>query len=194
MSKRLFIGSLLNTDDSARLFAMKDELGPKFEAWWNCSLRWVKPEKLHLTWLFLGDCDSAKEKQIIDTLNAEMPAVQEMTLKYESLQFIGSEQRPNAMVLLPVEAPTEVKEFGKLLRDKLGTLCQNKEDLGFLPHVTMFRMPREHKGKYPIKEELDLSNYLPYTQAIKNVALIESHFGTGKSGYKVLAEHKLANK
>lgn len=66
-TRRLFLGTFLTPEDQSRIVDGKRTLEPLL-AQWNCKLRWVKPEKLHMTWLFMGDCDLETENAIIATI------------------------------------------------------------------------------------------------------------------------------
>jgi 2'-5' RNA ligase len=182
---------MLNAEDSKMLSSMKADLDPLFATWWNCQLRWVQPQKLHITWLFLGDCDEAQESAIRTTLEGRCPHLESGEIHYSKMDFIGPKNRPNAMVLHATKIPDQYTQFAASLRNELGKFCKRDEDLGFLPHITMFRLPRDHHGQIHIKEELNPSSYLPYIQTIDKISLIESHYGRGRSDYQELSTFKL---
>lgn len=194
MSKRLFLGTLLSAEQSHTLLELKLELDPLLKNCWNdCQLRWVKPEKLHITWLFLGDCDLVKEVSVLEILKAKLSGISSLSLQYDQLEIFASKTRPVAGVLIPKTITNEVQELGTLLRMNLGQFCQKKADFSFRPHLTLFRFRSEQRSIILRQEQLDLSKYLPLKHDITNVSLIESHSGKRKDAYEQIAEFKLVN-
>ena len=192
MTKRLFIGTLLSPEQRRLLSDLKAELAPVFaQSWVNCKLRFVKPEKLHITWLFIGDCQDGIETVISKILASRLAGISPVSLQYEQLEIFGSKTRPRALVLSSGTAQAEIQELGTLIRKNLGHFCQKKEDLSFRPHLTLARFPHGYRQATALKPELDLIKYLPLKQDIACVSLIESHYGTQKDSYERLADFPL---
>lgn len=182
---------MLKAEQAELLGKLKDQIEPLLTEWWHCKLRFVRPEKLHTTCLFLGDCDETEEADILSLMSDEIPKLKSCTLHYDRLSFFGSSARPNAMVLLPSHVPDEMKTIGRTVRTLLSGFCKNKENLEFRPHLTIFRFPKEHRRRYELKEPLNLTAYLPLVQEIKQISLIESHLGSQAADYEIIAEFKL---
>lgn len=186
MAKRLFVGSLLEPAQAQLLSQLKQELSPIFEQWWNCKLRWVKAEKLHITWLFLGDTEAKLEAEILEKLKSQLAGLKPFELQYDQLEFFGKEPRPTAMVLTPSSPSEQVIELGNSLRKSIGHFCQSKADHVFRPHLTLLRFPRDEQQKFSLHKPLDLSAYLPLAQKIEHVSLIESHTGLTSQSYEII--------
>lgn len=192
MPKRLFVGTLLTHEQADLLSRLRQELEPQLEKWWHCKLRWVKPEKLHTTWLFLGSTDEEAEKAVHQKLEELTPKFSSTELSYDCLKLFPHKSHPVALVLLPSEIPEGVHKISDELRKEIGKYCEKKEGRPFRPHLTLLRFPKDLKQKLLWEtEELNLSSYLPMTQKFTKLSLIESHLGQSKDGYEVLAEYNL---
>lgn len=191
MTKRLFIGTMLPIEDAEKIAEMRQSIEPKLQEWWDCELRWVRPDKLHITWLFLGNCDSSTEAKIAEQLPSILENQSKLDINYEDFTMFGSDGRPNAVVLLPRDLSAGVLDLGNKLREKLGNFCEKKEEYKFRPHLTLFRFPRDTKKDYRVEEGLDISKYVPMRQKIEKLSLIESHTGQDGVDYKIISEYSL---
>lgn len=189
MKKRLFLGTMLPITDAEHLADMRQAIEPTLLEWWNCELRWVRPDKLHITWLFIGDCDAEQEQAILKSM--ESMELHKTSLDYAALSLFGESGRSNAGVLLPKEISSTVKELGATLRKNLNQFCHKEEEHPFRPHLTLFRFPRDNKMDYQIQDGLDISKYIPLHQNINHITLIESHAGPDGIDYKTLADFNL---
>lgn len=192
MYRRLFVGTLLSHEQAEILNRVRDAIEPRLSDWWHCKLRWVKTEKLHTTWLFLGDCDEHAEKAVKDKLGSLCKQLHPTELHYDSLKLFPHRSHPVALVLLPDSIPEGVKQISDALRTELGSYCQKKEDRPFRPHLTLLRFPKDLKEKLIWNEELNLNAYLPMTQQFQKISLIQSHLGSTKDSYEVLADYPLS--
>lgn len=192
MQKRLFVGTLLPDEELDLLSRLRDELEPRLARWWHCKLRWVKPSKLHTTWLFLGSCDDATQKEVNARLESAAAQLHSTELKYDSIELFPNKSHPVALVLLPASIPEGVKQISALLRKDIGQFCEKKEDRPFRPHLTLLRFPKDLHEKLIWKDnELKLEEYLPLTQTFKSFSLIESHLGQSRDGYEILRDYQL---
>jgi 2'-5' RNA ligase len=193
MTKRLFIGSLLAEEQRQTLLDLRKELSCLLaQSWNNAALRWVRPDKLHITWLFLGDCDEAGERAVRAILREKLAGVLRLSLSYEKLEIFGPPGRPKALVLLSPHAGAPVQELSSLIRKNLGHFCQKKEDLSFRPHLTLCRFPYGYRQRTVMPELGELARFLPVVQEISCLSLIESHLGGSRDSYQPLEDYLLS--
>ena len=191
MIKRLFIGTMLPVEDAEKIAEMRQSIEPKLQEWWDCELRWVRPDKLHITWLFLGNCDEANQEKIKEALPKLLDRQPRLQVTYEDFTMFGSKGRPNAVVLLPKQLDSAVLELGERLRDNLDRYCEKANEYKFNPHLTLFRFPRDTKKDYRVEDGLDISKYVPLQQRIEKLSLIESHTGNDGVDYRIISEYAL---
>lgn len=192
MAKRLFIGTMLPSPSQARVTELRQSIEGTLSNWWDCKLRWVRPDKLHITLLFLGDCDEEKEAKILSTLDSMAGTLPATYLDYEQFEIFYSHRRPNAAVLLPSKVSPELLSIGKALKSQLAEFGQKQEEeYDFRPHLTLFRFPRDTHKRYKVEGDLDLGAHLPLRQEINQFSLIESHTGSQSADYIQIKNYTL---
>ncbi len=190
-TKRLFIGTMLSSQAAGNLAELRKAIEPDLEKCWQARLRFVKPEKLHMTWLFLGNCTEVNESEIVEKLSSIQNDCKRMKIQFESLGFFPDKRRPVGMALLPERVPEQVFELSGKLRSAFSHL-ENADTRDLKPHITIFRFPKESRRKYQIESLPDLSSFLPFELDIGCLSLVESHFGDGALEYKVLRNFELS--
>lgn len=189
-SKRLFVGTFLSQEERQRLKEAREKLEPLLLQEWNCKLRWVRPEKLHMTWLFLGDCDSSSEEGVSDTLSQftqENALVKEdATIIFDQFDFFPNQAKRSLMALLPNTVPNGFSTLAKSLRNQLLKFCQKRESEELRPHLTIFRFDRTDHRKYSLPRAIDLSGIAPIDLDVSSFSLIHSHHGSSQEDYQIL--------
>src|SRR5271156_497063 len=97
---RLFLGTFLPSEMQAVLGEVA-QLNKELDKSWQCNLRWVREEKLHLTWLFLGKVEETRLPDLDSetlTLLKKRPKIKEITINYDSLQVWYSRGVPQLIV------------------------------------------------------------------------------------------------
>ncbi|WP_457593010.1 RNA 2',3'-cyclic phosphodiesterase [Hydrogenimonas sp.] len=126
---RLFLGSFANVEfydeirrDMARFFDAK----------------WVEPKNLHLTWLYLGEQQSATP--VIDRLQP-LKMLPRMPLSMQGYGTFGS-PLPRVFYLKTSRVVTSV------IHTKISELLGSEEEEAFHPHITMARIKKVHANGY----------------------------------------------
>lgn len=197
MRKRLFIGTFLSEEDRQRLKEARQKLEPILLQQWNCKLRWVRPEKLHMTWLFLGDCDLDTENAICQQLSQisldNSLAKEDSIISFKKFDFFPSRAKRSLMALLPNTVPGGFGTLAKKVRKQLLKFCENKESEELRPHLTIFRFDRSDHRKHEFPAQLDLSSLPPINLDVSSLSLIHSHHGSSKEDYQILNSYKLSS-
>lgn len=168
---RLFIGTLLKEAERENVQEFVDS-NKEFRDKWGKHFRLVAPEKLHITWMFLGECDEVLQNEARDLLKEIAANSQSCVIEYDRMVFWSSNKFPRVGVLIAGHCPAEiekpVKELKRLLLPKLQNAGDQKSE--FKPHITLTRF----KSKCVIEEEFIQTQCLPIKQTIKEVSLIRS--------------------
>ena len=192
MAKRLFIGTMLPAPSQQAVADLRQSIEGDLAARWNCKLRWVRPDKLHITLLFLGICEPEQEAEIRKILTRLAPSLPQTQISYEEFEIFYSQKRPNAAVLLPAQVEEQLAEIGSKFRAELSQFCQKQDEThAFRPHLTLFRFPADNKTRYTVDGKLNLDKWLPLEQEIKQFSLIESHTGSQGADYIIVEEFAL---
>jgi len=130
--------------------------------------KWVEEENLHLTWVFLGECEDAEAIKTklasITPLEAEVPVAE--------LGYFG---RPPRILYAKAES--------KLLYGKARAFkAAGFELYRFKPHVTLCRIKKIHDYR-AYKERLKSFTEKPLGRIMPEIALYKSDLGRDGSRY-----------
>lgn len=104
-------------------------------------IRWVAPDRVHLTLKFIGEADAESERAIA----AAIALVAERHAPFEArLTAVGafpSLRRPR-VVWVGLEASPELAALQKDVEDELAVLGIDREERSFRPHLTLGRARR----------------------------------------------------
>ncbi|MBX9687690.1 MAG: RNA 2',3'-cyclic phosphodiesterase [Candidatus Obscuribacterales bacterium] len=194
LNKRLFIASFLDKQSQERISERQSYFQAKFECSGNLKLRFVRAEKLHLTWLFLGDCPEESICEINSVLSSLLKGKAKLQGMFTKESILGPDSRPQAFVLEADPAGPEISLLQKEIKESLQKFLQKPDKSIFRPHLTIFRFQRDLKQKVEIKKSaLSDCDLLPFVMKIQSLYLLESHAGKNKDSYEILAEFKLGN-
>ena len=122
--------------------------------------RWTKPEKLHVTLVFLGDVDAVRVPAVIDAASGLRVNPFHLVLDYAMPIY-----RSGMLWLTPRQPPDELGSLVKELTTRLQPCGFEPEARRFRPHVTL---ARKLSGK-PNCQQID-----PIDWPIDSFALVES--------------------
>ena len=177
---RLFIASPISRDIQEALRGLQETGKTKVS-----SIRWVKPEKIHLTWIFLGWTDSGLQAKIEESIReAALPS----TSFDLSVTGLGVFPRLNAprVVWAGIREEKNLTALHRKLSTAMASLGFPREERPFRPHLTLGRV---EKGAVPdsfirwVAQEKDLEIG---RCEIREVVLMKSELKPGGSVYTPL--------
>jgi len=148
------------------------------------SLRKVLPEKIHLTWKFLGDFSASKTKELIEKVDESAKLIEQTSLNMTALEIWPNRKRPRQIVITSNERSSTINSFYNTLEDGLFKLDIAKESRKFNPHITLARFKKNTKCNRPILQLLE--NFIPQSLYINNVNIVQSTLSSKGSDYKIL--------
>ncbi len=150
---RLFVGSFLQGPEAERISAITKARASQISSGFlpgktiEFKIRALPKEKLHMTWLFLGEVNSIAveelTRQFASTLTQLKQKLSRSTfeLSYDHLSLWPSEDKARVVVLRPSMPPPEVSLIDSVIRAALSTFQENEEVYPqFNPHLTLFRV------------------------------------------------------
>lgn len=99
-------------------------------------LRYTKQEQLHLTLLFLGECDEEEGKWVIDKLKTVHFNPFQMTI--HGVGAFPSQKNPR-VIWAGVEKNSELINLHSQVKDKLSAFASESSARVFKPHITLAR-------------------------------------------------------
>lgn len=189
-TRRLFVGTFLSPGQQEALKHLsehRDEL----ENLWHCRARIVKPVKLHLTWLFLGDVEG-KLDEIRAKLQPTVSKFSRLSINFDQIEFWPSAKRSRMVVMTPSLVPDAVKEIAAEIESQLKSYVSKPGHREYRPHITLARLEREtFKANALELPDWLVSKSVPVTQRIEKIELIESELGRGGDEYVSLQSFDL---
>ncbi len=202
---RLFIGSFLSDDERARLSRIA-ACNQHLSGLWHKKVRWTEDERLHLTWLYMGEYDDQAAAAVRETFQERLAAlgkepIEATTISYDHMALWPSPRKARTGVLTASVIPPMVQEIESLVRANMRDILppgDRKWD-EFQPHLTIFRIdhPRlsqEDEGlpQRPTLQAVKLeAGVLPVVHALDEVCLLESDLGKKTRGYIPLSSIRL---
>jgi RNA 2',3'-cyclic 3'-phosphodiesterase len=137
---RTFLAIELEPEVRERLIGLQEKLAQSIP-----DVKWVEPENLHLTLLFLGNVD---ERELPAVCRAAQDAVSELpafALTIESASCFPNARRPRVLWAGIGSGVQEVVAVHDALETALLELgCYRREERQYTPHITLGRVKSEH--------------------------------------------------
>lgn len=188
MLKRLFVAINLPKE-------IKEELGEIEKELSEIPAKWVKPENLHLTLVFLGYLKKEHLEKVFFAIENSTKGILPFSLKLLNTTFAPKKEKIPRMVWVEVEKKKELLDLQKKLVENL--ISQNvpflKEEREFSPHITLCRIRKwEFKSLDP---ELVPSAFLEVNLEfqVKSVDLMESKLKREGPDYFLVKSFPLKN-
>ncbi len=153
---RLFVGTFLSDAEKAKLNRFQEEFGDT--ARFSSKIAWVKQEKLHQTWCFLGEVDEAAAPKIVDALERALQAyrdqvacrgrqrfgdgtgmpdlagtgmagLNDLNVLFDRVELWPRRQDPKTLVIRPTKISAQFEDMAQSIRRTLKEFC-NAEQKG----------------------------------------------------------------
>jgi len=186
---RLFIA--IDLDEPARA-AIADEqrrlkaaIGPT-----RAMVKWVRPEQMHLTLVFLGEVPEARAPAIVDVIN-EPVAQPAFDLALGSIGVFPSRGAPNVLWIGAAAGEAASVQLQQQLADRVASLGIALERRPFHPHLTLARLrdsrPRDRASFLGAAGERVVA-----TSRVDHATLYQSKLSSQGSDYTALARATLS--
>ncbi len=116
------------------------------------SIKWVKPQLIHLTLKFLGEVDESRTEEICQAVEIVCQGVKSFELEFTKL---GSFGRPPKVIWLGIEKQiVELQKLAGDLENAFEELGFDKEGRDFSPHLTLARV-NEGRGDKSLVQSIE---------------------------------------
>ena len=101
-------------------------------------VRWIQPDGVHLTLLFIGDTPLHKIDDIIDSIDNQVINLSPFEITISNLGYFGSSRRP-IILWFGVEASQQLQELRDIVVREMSYFGFDKDEKPFKPHLTIGR-------------------------------------------------------
>ena len=137
-TKRTFIAIELDGAVRARFEALQGALRRA-----GADVRWVKPDRAHLTLKFLGEATADQIAAMQGALDEIAAAEAPFEVAFQGLGVFPNERRPRVVWVGIIEGVERLRALAAVIDERAAAAGFERERRGFSPHVTLgrFRSP-----------------------------------------------------
>jgi 2'-5' RNA ligase len=157
----------------------------------RADVRWVSPEKVHLTLKFFGNIDESKIDPIVKSIEEPIRITPPFSLKVRGVGAFPHLKNPRVIWMGLVDEKEVLTSFQKQLERELGKIGFEPEERTFHPHLTLGRMKsskerEELTGRIERHKEEEFGDF-----QIERIVLFKSDLKPTGPIYTPLREMKL---
>jgi 2'-5' RNA ligase len=156
----------------------------------QADVKWVEPENVHLTVKFLGEIPHNKVLQIGMALSA-LGQRRAIASRLAGLGAFPVLNKPRVVWAGLDEGLEELGEIQKVVEDRMAELGFQREERGFLPHLTLGRV-RSNRNAAELSRLITDTRPRPLEFAFRSLTLMKSTLAPGGSVYQPLQTVSLA--
>jgi 2'-5' RNA ligase len=158
------------------------------------SIRWVRPEGIHLTLKFLGNTPSERVERLQAALERAAETVEPFDLTVRGLGCFPNARRPR-VVWVGLEEPTgKLAALRQAIEDQVAPLGFPAENRPFRPHLTLGRVQRQ-ASKSEAREIGEMVSFASIgtidEMSVNRVSYIKSDLRSSGAVYTTLSKAEL---
>ncbi|MFQ5888417.1 MAG: RNA 2',3'-cyclic phosphodiesterase [Gemmatimonadota bacterium] len=149
-------------------------------------VRWVEPDKIHLTLKFIGEVRTDRAEEFAEALCRTAGAFRPFELRFERIGAFPSPRHPR-VIWLGVEPTPELRFLKHDIEQALGEMGVPRERRLFQPHITLGRASGRHlPGSFQGLEAISQEARLPAGHRVSHIDLMRSRLGPKGATYTLL--------
>ncbi|MGM0440922.1 MAG: RNA 2',3'-cyclic phosphodiesterase [Elusimicrobiota bacterium] len=181
---RLFVGIYLNNSIKKEIHRIQSKLKNKVENK-KLKIKWVKPDKIHLTVKFLGETKKAKLPLINNKLKKAAQNISPFNIEFNRTGIFPKPSRPRVLWVGCDNIPAELQKLQKHINRQLTGLGFKPEGRPYIPHLTFGRI-KKYSKKSRIVEVFNNIKVRPQNLSVNNLDLIKSTLKSSGSQYSTI--------
>lgn len=144
---RLFVAVDLSADARQAIAAEQKRIAAAL-ADAKARVKWVRPEHLHLTLVFLGDVEDARVPSVVDAIGRDVDAPA-FDVTFSGVGVFPARRAPRALWIGIGAGASELTAMQKELAQRVARTGVELDDRPFSPHLTLgrWRMSRSSDGR-----------------------------------------------
>jgi RNA 2',3'-cyclic 3'-phosphodiesterase len=185
---RTFIAIDVDKAICARLVALQETLGQA-----GSEIKWVEPENLHVTLLFLGEVD---DRDLAGVCSAVAECCKEHSpfrMSIEGADCFGNRRRPRTLWVGVGQGAQEICALHDDLEPPLLQLgCYRREKRKYTPHLTLGRVRSDRPNDQLASALTQQSKWKGGEMSVSEVLVMSSELASAGPTYTVMSRAKLA--
>lgn len=182
---RTFICFELSNNIRDQLQTIQNQLKPKHNG-----VKWVKPESIHLTLLFLGDIEQEQVDRVIRAVQTACESIRPFTLTLKDTGAFPDFKRPRVFWVGVSDKDQQLIRCYEKIESELEHSGFPKEKRSFSPHLTIGRV-KNSQGISRISTELEAMKPDPISFPAREVVVMQSKLMPSGAVYTPLKKIEL---
>jgi 2'-5' RNA ligase len=183
---RTFIAVELDEDVRDRLVSLQETLARVVT-----DVKWVEPENLHVTLLFLGEVDDREIPKVCRLIQAELDGRPPFSLSVEHVGCFGNPRRPRTLWVGVGEGAEELIAIHAALEIPMQELGYRREERRFQPHITIGRVKGDQSSNDLANQLSRRDSWSAGAQEVSEILIMSSELTRDGPLYTVLGRAKL---
>jgi 2'-5' RNA ligase len=185
---RTFIGVDVGQDIRDRAVTLQETLARS-----SNDVKWVEPENLHITLLFLGEVDDREVPAVCRAVSTQLEDQPAFSLTVEGVGSFPNARRPRILWIGVGDGTQELCKIHDLLEPPLLALgCYRREERKYTPHLTLGRVKSERPADRLSEAIAKQSGWHGGQTGVKEIQVMSSTLGPKGPEYAVLSRARLA--
>jgi 2'-5' RNA ligase len=185
--RRIFVAVDISEEARERaakyIAVMRGDL-PKFAA------SWVRPEKLHLTLRFIGDCDDAELKKVTEVVDSVSAGIHPFRINIIGTGVFPNEKRARVLWLGVGGETNQMIKAKDLFENEYHAAGLLGKREALTPHLTIARIKNIGRCREVVAAHLN-SQFGPVEFEVSELVVYESKLNPKGSIYSVVAKYNL---
>jgi 2'-5' RNA ligase len=185
---RTFIGVDIGKSIRDRAVALQETLARA-----GADVKWVEPENIHVTLLFLGEVDDREIPAVCRVVSETTWEREAFSLTIERLSCFGNPRRPRTLWVGVGEGIQELCALHDALEPPLMELgCYRREERPFTPHVTLGRAKSDRPSQQLATALAQHAGWKGGQITVQEILVMSSELTPKGPIYTVLSRAKLS--
>jgi len=171
---------------------VKKELSKYQDKWKDLPAKWVIPDNLHITLIFLGDLTELELGEVCVTTKNIVEKYNSFNINLNKVSYGPNEKFPPKMVWVSGEVNKELVVLKNELENSLlQKINFRPEGRGFTPHVTLARISSFGFRSMEIEERPEVNENIDLVFTAESIDVMESVLKRGGPQYTIIESNQL---
>ncbi len=173
--KHLFIAFKLTPDDNTINVYNSLRKALKYN-----NIRWVEPDKFHLTLTYIGSTPEDKISSVVNIIQETCKSRRVINFSLNRIGIFGSRYSPR-VIWFGVTSNNKIENIATEIINRLDKAGFNKDRQNFIPHITIARITKIVDKQLFNKEMEDVNSIYLQKSVFDKVILFESVLSNNKT-------------